>query len=194
MSNLTICFFSFIILLSCLSEKIEIIVHNEEVLLTLCFIAFVFFAYSFLSNGFAEDSQQKTEDLKTKLFSVISKRCNFTLQLFSSSYSYKSLESKMPVVESLVGFKASLFVSFFSSILVVETLKDWTVSKLTDFIRLNNLIVETSRQQKTQSFLISLILPVNYFSSTDGYLYTSNNSNKTPRSWISKVNAIHLNV
>ena len=58
MSNTVLLVLSIIILLSSF-EKIEIIVHNEEVLLTLCFVAFIFFAYSYLSDSVSEDFQKK---------------------------------------------------------------------------------------------------------------------------------------
>jgi hypothetical protein len=42
MSNFALLFISLIILLSSLSESFEFIVHNEESLLVLCFVAFIF--------------------------------------------------------------------------------------------------------------------------------------------------------
>jgi len=71
MGNIVLLLLSIIILLSSF-EKVEIIVHNEEVLLALCFISFIFFAYSYLSDSVYEDFQKKVETLEGQLFSVIS--------------------------------------------------------------------------------------------------------------------------
>ena len=63
MNVFVLLFLSFFILLSSLSENFEFLVHNEESLLILCFIAFIFFAYNFLSVGFYGDFQKRVFDL-----------------------------------------------------------------------------------------------------------------------------------
>ena len=68
--NVFVLFLSFSILLSSLSENFEFLVHNEESLLILCFIAFIFFAYSFLSVGFYDDFQKRVFDLEQQLVLV----------------------------------------------------------------------------------------------------------------------------
>ena len=66
MSNVSLLVLSIIIILSSLSEKLEFFVHNEEVLLTLCFIAFIFFAYSYLSDSISEDFQTKETNVGSR--------------------------------------------------------------------------------------------------------------------------------
>ena len=59
MSNIGLIIISVIFILSSLSEKIEFIVYNEEVLLALCFVLFVFFIYGYLNESVYNDFQKK---------------------------------------------------------------------------------------------------------------------------------------
>merc|ERR1712166_830268 len=54
-------------------------VHNEESLLILCFIAFIFFAYSFLSVGFFDDFQKRVSSLEQQLLVVVATRFKFLI-------------------------------------------------------------------------------------------------------------------
>ena len=87
--NVFVLFLSFFILLSSLSENFEFLVHNEESLLILCFIAFIFFAYNFLSVGFYDDFQKRVFDLEQQLVLVASSRFNVLLSSFNELLLYK---------------------------------------------------------------------------------------------------------
>ena len=67
MNNYMLLFVSIFIIVSCLSENFEFLVHNEESLLLLCFVSFIFFAYSFLSVIIFEGFQNKVLALETQL-------------------------------------------------------------------------------------------------------------------------------
>ena len=71
----------------------EILVFNEEVLLALCFIAFVFFAYSKLNNtisSFFKDNALKLEN--ELLYSLVLKSEKIIIQ-FNDSYHSRKLQN-----------------------------------------------------------------------------------------------------
>lgn len=162
MSNTVLLVLSIIILLSSF-EKIEIIVHNEEVLLALCFISFIFFAYSYLSDSVYEDFQKKVETLEGQLFSVISERFNSILVHFDELVLFKSLEAKLSIIENLL--YSRIFFHFFS--FQQQALKDRVSSlitgKLMEVVRAEAKIVEEIQKKTMKSVLVSLILPASSF-------------------------------
>ena len=162
MSNTILLVLSIIILLSSF-EKIEIIVHNEEVLLALCFVSFIFFAYSYLSDSVYEDFQKKVETLEGQLFSVISERFNSILVHFDELFLFKSLEAKLSIIENLL--YSRIFFHFFS--FQQQALKDRVSSlitgKLMEVVRAEAKIVEEIQKKTMKSVLVSLILPASSF-------------------------------
>lgn len=162
MSNTVLLVLSIIILISSF-EKIEIIVHNEEVLLALCFISFIFFAYSYLSDSVYEDFQKKVETLEGQLFSVISERFNSILVHFDELVLFKSLEAKLSIIENLL--YSRIFFHFFS--FQQQALKDRVSSlitgKLMEVVRAEAKIVEEIQKKTMKSVLVSLILPASSF-------------------------------
>ena len=162
MSNAVLLVLSIIILISSF-EKIEIIVHNEEVLLALCFISFIFFAYSYLSDSVYEDFQKKVETLEGQLFSVISERFNSILVHFDELVLFKSLEAKLSIIENLL--YSRIFFHFFS--FQQQALKDRVSSlitgKLMEVVRAEAKIVEEIQKKTMKSVLVSLILPASSF-------------------------------
>ena len=163
MSNFVLLILSIAILMSSLSEKIELFVHNEEVLLTLCFIGFIFFAYSYLSDNFVEDFQKKIEGLEDQLFSVISLKFNATLSSFDELFLFKSLETKLVIIENLVNSRLFSYFFLFQCQALKDSIFSLTTSKLMDILRAEASIVEQTNKQTMKSVLIALILPVNSF-------------------------------
>ena len=91
----------------------EILVFNEEVLLALCFIAFVFFAYSKLNNtisSFFKDNALKLEN--ELLYSLVLKSEKIIIQ-FNDSYHSRKLQNSNLLLESLALFSISSFINNF---------------------------------------------------------------------------------
>ena len=89
----------------------EILVFNEEVLLALCFIAFVFFAYSKLNNtisSFFKDNALKLEN--ELLYSLVLKSEKIIIQ-FNDSYHSRKLQNSNLLLESLALFSISSFIN-----------------------------------------------------------------------------------
>lgn len=153
--------FSIFILFSSSSESIEIVIHNEEVLLTLCFIAFIFFAYSYLSDGFVKDSQQKVEDLKGKLFDVISRRCYILIDSFDNRFLFKSLNVKIVlVISSLVPYW-SFQTHVFKKISQIQVLPIFL-----NALQMNHLKLEVFKKHRISLLLTSFVLKANYFTAS----------------------------
>ena len=161
MGNIVLLLLSIIILLSSF-EKVEIIVHNEEVLLALCFISFIFFAYSYLSDSVYEDFQKKVETLEGQLFSVISERFNSILLHFDELFLFKSLESKLSIVENLL-YSRIFFHFFFQQRVLKDRVSSLITGKLMEVVRAEAKIVEEIQKKTMKSVLVSLILPANSF-------------------------------
>ena len=97
-------FLSFFILLSSLSESFEFLVHNEESLLILCFIAFIFFAYSFVSVDFFNDFQKKIVALENQLLLVVDARYRNLLTAFDRFLFHKGLVIRLQFAYTLFCF------------------------------------------------------------------------------------------
>ena len=115
MNVFVLLFLSFFILLSSLSENFEFLVHNEESLLILCFIAFIFFAYNFLSVGFYDDFQKRVFDLEQQLVLVASSRFNVLLSSFNELLHHKDLVLRFQFILGLLRSGIRLDYSVFSS-------------------------------------------------------------------------------
>lgn len=98
-------FISVSIFLSSLGENLEFIVHNEETLLTICFVAFIFFVYSFLGPGIFEDFQKAASAMEDRLFTVISGRFNSALLLFNELLLMKSVPKKFSIIFTLLSYR-----------------------------------------------------------------------------------------
>jgi hypothetical protein len=115
MNVFVLLFLSFFILLSSLSENFEFLVHNEESLLILCFIAFIFFAYSFLSVGFYDDFQKRVFDLEQQLVLVAGSKFNVLLSNFNELFLRKDLVLRFQFILGLLRSGIRLDYSAFSS-------------------------------------------------------------------------------
>lgn len=115
MSTSIILLISFFILLSSLSESFEFLVHNEESLLILCFIAFIFFAYSFLSVGFFDDFQKRVFSLEQQLLVVVGARFKVLLSSFNDFFFRKGLVLRFQFILGLLTFGFRLSCLVFSS-------------------------------------------------------------------------------
>merc|ERR1712224_267187 len=120
----------------------EILVFNEEVLLALCFIAFVFFAYSKLNNtisSFFKDNALKLEN--ELLYSLVLKLQNSNLLL-----------------ESLALFSISSFINnFFSNFINISLSKIHNSFKDISLLNENSII---STQRKKLRILNTNVIPL----------------------------------
>jgi len=147
---------SFFILVSSLSESFEFLVHNEESLLILSFISFIFFAYSFLSVGFFDDFQKRAVTLEQQLLLVVDTRFKSLISKFNKSFFYKGLIIRFQFILAL------LLVRFHSDWLAFSSglsflIDSLFLSKLSNILRLKNQVLKPI-QSRLNHFSLSPFL------------------------------------
>jgi hypothetical protein len=165
MSNIGLIIISVIFILSSLSEKIEFIVYNEEVLLALCFVLFVFFIYGYLNESVYNDFQKKIEGLEDQLFNVISEKFNTTLVHFNELFLLKGLEFKLSTIESLLYSRISSHFTLYRGQILKDKASSLVSISLFEILRSGSKITEKLQKKVVKTIFISNILDINYSSS-----------------------------
>ena len=156
MNVFVLLFLSFFILLSSLSETFEFLVHNEESLLILCFIAFIFFAYSFLSVGFYDDFQKRVFDLEQQLVLVAGGRFNALLSSFNELLLRKDLVLRLQFILGLLRSSIRLDYSVFSSN-VTFFFNSLLLFQLSNILKLKNQILKPLKNRLSHFSLASFL-------------------------------------
>mgnify|MGYP000580629361 FL=1 len=156
MNVFVLLFLSFFILLSSLSENLEFLVHNEESLLILCFIAFIFFAYSFLSVGFYDDFQKRVSDLEQQLVLVACSRFNVLLSSFNEFFLRKDLVLRFQFILGLLRSGLYLDYSVFSSSLTFF-FDSLLLFQLSNVLKLKNQILKPLKNRLNHFSLVPFL-------------------------------------
>nr|AGQ42746.1 ATP synthase F0 subunit 4 [Phaeocystis globosa] len=156
MNVFVLLFLSFFILLSSLSENFEFLVHNEESLLILCFIAFIFFAYSFLSVGFYDDFQKRVSDLEQQLVLVACSRFNVLLSSFNELFFRKDLVLRFQFILGLLRSGLYLDYSVFSSSLTFF-FDSLLLFQLSNVLKLKNQILKPLKNRLNHFSLVPFL-------------------------------------
>jgi len=156
MNVFVLLFLSFFILLSSLSENLEFLVHNEESLLILCFIAFIFFAYSFLSVGFYDDFQKRVSDLEQQLVLVACSRFNVLLSSFNEFFLRKDLVLRFQFILGLLRSGIRLDYSVFSSN-VTFFFNSLLLFQLGNILKLKNQILKPLKNRLNHFSLVPFL-------------------------------------
>jgi len=156
MNVFVLLFLSFFILLSSLSENLEFLVHNEESLLILCFIAFIFFAYSFLSVGFYDDFQKRVSDLEQQLVLVACSRFNVLLSSFNELFFRKDLVLRFQFILGLLRSGLYLDYSVFSSSLTFF-FDSLLLFQLSNVLKLKNQILKPLKNRLNHFSLVPFL-------------------------------------
>lgn len=158
MSNIMLLVISAVIFISSLSESLEFIVHNEETLLTLCFVAFIFFAYSYLGASISDDFQKSATSLEERLFSVISERFKST-QVFANEFSLlKGVTAKFAIVSTLLTSRIHSDWVFFSVQTPNDAINSIYLAKLASTLKLENQIIKAVQDYTVRSVMAPLML------------------------------------
>merc|ERR1711957_803361 len=86
-------------------------VHNEESLLVLSFIAFIFFAYSFLSVGFFDDFQKRVATMEQQLLVVVDTRFKVLVSNFNGLFFNKGLSLSFQLGRKTFSSDAKLLIN-----------------------------------------------------------------------------------
>jgi hypothetical protein len=88
-------FFVGLSIVICIFSFMEIIIFNEEVLLALCFIAFIFFIYSISNENIINDFNLQIQKLISDLLQSISNKLNHKIQMYASCKNVMQINNQM---------------------------------------------------------------------------------------------------
>lgn len=135
--------FFFIVSISVLALSFaELLIFNEEVLLALCFIAFIFFAYSSLSDSFSSDFEAQTLKLINDLLAASNQKITTAYVDFQDAKLSLTSTQEASLLSQVVGFyllkdsklSNNLTLSLSYSVITNKLLE---VKKLSESIRKN---------------------------------------------------------
>ena len=145
---------------------LEVIVFDEEVLLALCFVCFVFFAYGYLNNSiyslFEERASKIESDLLLSFELTLDQKASQSTKLLAD----KSLISKLKVFEEL---ESTRFTSLKSDFLLkLESfVYNQTTALLNDSMLIEKSILFNMQQKKLECSIYPFVYSskkVNYMS------------------------------
>jgi hypothetical protein len=121
-------------LLILISSFLEIIVFNEEVLLALCFIAFVFFAYTYLNNTFFAIFEDHANKIETDLLLAFKTKFDVSVVYFQELLFVKGFSKNLEVLEALTE-------KYINNIVVALNIKLLADSSTILAVKLNEIFV-----------------------------------------------------
>lgn len=156
MSNFALLFISLIILLSSLSESFEFIVHNEESLLVLCFVAFIFVAYSFLSLSVFDDFQKRVSSLEEQLLLVVVSRFKTLISNFNEFLFFRGLVIRFQFILALLSMRlqSDWAASMFE---LNSSINSLFLSKLVNVLRLKTQVLKPIQDRLNTISLMPLL-------------------------------------
>ena len=150
MNSFVLFILSFVIFFSSLSENLEFLVHNEESLLILCFVSFIFFCYNFLSVSIFDDFQSRALALENDLFNVVKVQFSSLKLLILDSLVITGLSSRLDL------FKCLLLIRYNSDWGVLSSYRKSLVSSL--FSEDLNLLLSFNNEDSSISQLLSYFI------------------------------------
>jgi|TARA_B110000444_G_scaffold260226_1_gene306441 hypothetical protein len=171
--------FIFIFSISCF---FEIIVFNEEVLLTLCFLAFIFFIFNNLSETVSETFISRAAQFENDLFVSFKAKQQRILSTFMSTLTSKDSFAKLQIVEnSILFFLTSYAIS--SKTKLLTSLNETTLSKMSELSLFEKMSIENTQKQCIRTLLYPLIFKtsksyIQSFNSSVKAMSSQNNNNK----------------
>ena len=149
---------SIVIFISSLSENLEFIVHNEETLLTLCFVAFIFFAYNSLRSGISEDFQKNASVLEDRLLMVISEKFKSIKILFENFSLMKGITTNFMIVSVLLSYRVQSDWYLSSLQVPSNAINVVFLDKLTSILKVESQVLKNSQDYSIRSVIAPLML------------------------------------
>ncbi len=147
-----ICFL-FIFSLSCF---FDIIVFNEEVLLTLCFLSFIFFIFNNLGATVSDTFLSRAAQHEKDLITSFKNKHNVILLSFNASLISKNSFVKFSFLEAFLSFFLTTFSNSLKSIFLIF-IKNIANSGLLELAVSERRFIETTQQSCANTFLYPLI-------------------------------------
>lgn len=152
-------FFLIFCLLFSFATFFEFIVFNEEILLTLCFLFFLFSFYHYVRKTVQTSFNEQFENFKQSYFEVLKAKFNFVNSYFFDLVFLKDLTTKLHVYETLILRFALTFVSFLTNnSLVLTTLSSTTKDLLVESKSKKHLVSKLLFAKLCSNILLSSLL------------------------------------
>ena len=162
--------FLFIFSVSCF---FEFIVFNEEVLLTLCFLSFIFFIFNNLSASISETFLSRATQFENDLFVSFKAKQQRILSTFISTLTSKDSFLKLQIVEnSILFFLTTYAISCKTKLLIA--LNETTLAKISELSIFEKLSIENTQKHCVRALLYPLI-----FKTSKSYIQSFNSSVNT---------------
>jgi len=170
--------FIFIFSVSCF---FEFIVFNEEVLLTLCFLSFIFFIFNSLSETVSETFLSRASQFENDLFASFKAKQQRILSTFMSTLTSKDSFLKLQIVENSILFYLMTYSASCKTKLLVA-LNETTLSKMSELF-----IFERTSTESTQKHCVRALLYLLIFKTSKSYIQSFNSSLNTVGSTNNKI-------
>jgi hypothetical protein len=144
---------AFLILVASFSE---LIVFNEEVLLALCFIGFIFFAYSYLNQTVFDIFQDRADKFEADLLSAFKGKFDGSVTFFQELLFIKGFSQKLSVFEALTDNYVNVIVLALNKQLTVDS-ANLISGKLNEIFMFEQKIVTKAQESCIQTVLYPLI-------------------------------------
>jgi len=146
----------------CLFSAFDIIVFNEEILLTLCFLAFLFYCFNSLSDSVFASFETRASKFEQDLLLSFSVSKQTLIQEFNAFFKLKSFIAQFNILI------ACLLYFFKNCVVALNTRPTWfffqaCISKLSEFVLVTKNFSAIYQKACVVQLLYSLILkkPVN---------------------------------
>ena len=145
------------IVVLCLFSFLDIIVFNEEILLTLCFLSFLFYCFNALSESIAASFESRAAKFEQDLLITFAWSKSTMLSDFNTNLKSQFFVSKFSVtMSSLVYFLANSikFLTYKSDWIYYQT----CLIRLNELVTSNKMILNHYHESCVTKLLYSLIL------------------------------------
>lgn len=144
----------------------ELLVFNEEVLLALCFVAFVFFAYSYLGQTVLSIFEDRASKFEADLLQAFGSNFNSTLSSFYELLIIKGFSSKIAVLEILLLASVDSYIVWINKNVIAES-SGSLASKLNDYSLFESKLISSKHSAFVQTILYPLIFSLGKGASFD---------------------------
>ena len=176
-------YFIVILFLFSVSCFFEFIVFNEEVLLTLCFLAFIFFIFNNLSASISETFASRATQFENDLFVSFKVKQQRILSTFIGTLTSRDSFLKLQLVEDSILFFLTTYTNSCKTKSLVA-LNETTLFKMSELSTFDKMSMENTQKHCVRALLYPLI-----FKASKNYIQ-SFNSSINPMSLIANNNKV----
>lgn len=133
----------------------EFVVFNEEILLTLCFLFFLFFVFTTVGNSIFENLKERALKIENELFFSFIQNRQTILFNFYKNYITTTLRTKFLIMEKLCLEYLHVFTLWYQTD-ILKFFTSNTKNELVKFLRLEQKLRVNNNRVSIQNFLYPL--------------------------------------